>query len=307
MKPAFRNPFAAAIFAAAALTASSYAQTTLLTDNFDTETSFTANPNADQGGILAPATYTVGSPFGTPYQRRGTGVLELGFDGTTASGASRVFTDADYVTSPTPSTPRSASPFNIDASQVDWVGLVVGTTRAWLDGNGATTEFSALFRNDGTGNKWVNGANQGGLATYTSSLITLELRNTAGTGSPFNGTGSVAKLSRGTTNLGTYTLEQLTATNGKFALCAYNGNLGAGGTVDNFSIIATSTATLVPRWSGRSTALGRNHRQLLRPVVLRPQNHRSHLRAVRRCQRHLQPVVTNQPHHRHRRAWKLPT
>ena len=116
--------------------------------------------------------------------------------------------------------------------------------------NGATTEFSALFRNDGTGNKWVNGANQGGLATDTSSLITLELSNTAGTGSPFNGTGSVAKLSRGTTNLGTYTLEQLSATNGKFALCAYNGNGGAGGTVDNFSIIATSTATLVPRWSG---------------------------------------------------------
>ncbi len=249
MKSAFRNLFAAAIFVVA-LSTSTYAQTTLLTDNFDTEASFTANPNADQGGILAPATYTVGSPFGASSQRRGTGVLELGYDGTSSNPASRVYTDASYLNVANTLNSPVRITFDINASQVDWVGLVVGTTGAWLDGNGATTEFSALFRNDGTGNKWVNGANQGGLATDSSSLITLELRNTAGTGSPFNGTGSVAQLWRGTTNLGTYTLEQLSATNGRFALCTYNGNGGAGGTVDNLSIIATSTATLIPRWSG---------------------------------------------------------
>lgn len=249
MKPVSGNPFAAAIFAVA-LTTTSQAQTTLLTDNFDSETSFTANPNADQGGILAPATYTVGSPFGISNQRRGTGVLELGFDGTASSPASRVYTDANYVNVANTLNSPIRITFDISASQVDWVGLVVGTTGAWLDGNGATTEFSALFRNDGTGNKWVNGGNQGGLATDSSSLITLELRNSAGTGSPFNGTGSVAQIWRGTTNLGSYTLEQLSATNGRFALCTFNGNGGAGGTVDNLSIIATSTATLVPRWSG---------------------------------------------------------
>ena len=125
-----------------------------------------------------------------------------------------------------------------------------------MDGPGNVTEFSALFRNDGTGNKWVNGANQGDLATDAASLITLELSNTAGTGSPFNGTGSVAKLWRGTTDLGTYTLEQLSATNGRFALCTFNGNGGAGGTVDNFTITAISTATLFPAGAGRSTAIG---------------------------------------------------
>jgi len=236
--------------AAAALSAGAAAQTTLLTDNFNTEASFTASPNADQGGLLAPAIYTVGNPFGAPSQRRGAGVLELAFDGTTSSLGSRVYTDAGYANVANTLNSPVRITFDINAAQVDWVGLVVGTTSAWLDGNGATTEFSALFRNDGTGNKWVNGGNQGGLATDTSSLITLELRNTVGTGSPFNGTGSVAQLWRGTTNLGTYTLEQLSSTNGRFALCTYSGNFGAGGTVDNLSIITTSTATLVPRWSG---------------------------------------------------------
>jgi autotransporter-associated beta strand protein len=251
MKPAFRNPFFAAVLAAAAFNVSSYAQTTLLTDSFDTVTSFTANPNADQTGLLSPASYTVTHPFGgTPIQRRGTGVLEMAFDGTTAANASRIFTDADYINVANTRNSPIRITFDIGASQVDWVGIVVGTTAAWLDGNGAITEFSALFRNDGTGNKWVNGTNLAGLTTDSSSLITLELRNTAGTGSPFNGTGSVAQLWRGTTNLGTYTLEQLSATNGRFALCTFNGNGGAGGTVDNLSIIATSTATLVPRWSG---------------------------------------------------------
>jgi len=251
MKPAFRNPFFAAVLATAAFNVSSSAQTTLLTDHFDTVTSFTANPNADQTGLLSPAAYTVAHPFGgTPIQRRGTGVLEMAFDGTTAANASRIFTDADYINVANTRNSPIRITFDIGASQVDWVGIVVGTTAAWLDGSGATTESSALFRNDGTGNKWVNGANQGGLTTDASSLITLELRNTAGTGSPFNGTGSVAQIWRGTTNLGTYTLEQLSAINGKFALCTFNGNGGAGGTVDNLSIIATSTATLVPRWSG---------------------------------------------------------
>ena len=249
MKPAYHNPFAAALIAAATLSTSSYAQTTLLTDNFNAETSFTANPNADQGGLLAPATYTVGNPFGAAYQRRGTGVMELGYDGTTATQGSRIFTDVDYTTVANTLNSPVRITFDINAAQVDWVGFVLGTTSAWLDAGGTTTEFSALFRNDGTGNKWVNGANQGATATDTSSLITLELRNTAGTGSAFNGTGSVAQLWRGTTDLGTYTLDQLSATSGKFAFCTWNGNLGAGATIDNLNITATVTAA-PNRWSG---------------------------------------------------------
>ena len=249
MNSSFKTRLAAVL--AASLGAGASAQTALLSDNFDTEASFTANPNADQSGLLSPASYTVAHPFGgTPIQRRGTGVLEMAFDGTSATNASRIFTNADHVTIANTLNSPIRFAFDIGASQVDWVGLLVGTTGAWMDGSGATTEFSALFRNDGTGNKWVNGANQGGLTTDVSSLITLELRNTAGTGSAFNGTGSVAQIWRGTTDLGIYTLEQLNATNGRFGVCTFNGNGGAGGTVDNFSITATSTATLVPRWSG---------------------------------------------------------
>lgn len=71
----------------------------MLNDGFDSEPSFTANPNADQTGALAPASYQVGtSGFPNGTQRRGTGALELGFDGTSASGPARVFTNADFVT-----------------------------------------------------------------------------------------------------------------------------------------------------------------------------------------------------------------
>ena len=61
-------------------------------------------------------------------------MLELGFDGTNAIPASRVFTDADYVNVANTRNSPIRITFNINASQVDWVGLVVGTTGAWLDG-----------------------------------------------------------------------------------------------------------------------------------------------------------------------------
>jgi autotransporter-associated beta strand protein len=227
-------------------------QTLLLQDSFDAETSFSANPNSDQTGSLAPATYDVGvaTTFPGGQQRRGNGVLELGFNGTTSSSPSRVFTNADFVgVTNTLNSPIRIT-FTIDAAPADWVGFALGTSNAWVDSSGLVTEFSAIFNSTGGGTRWVNGVAAAFTATDTANLITLELRNTAGTGSPFNGTGSVAQLWRGTTNLGTFTLDQLNATNARFAFTTWNGNGGAGATVDNFTITATTSASFVARWSG---------------------------------------------------------
>lgn len=239
--------------------AQSSGQTLLLNDGFDSEPSFTANPNADQTGALAPASYQVGtSGFPNGIQRRGTGALELGFDGTSASGPTRVFTNADFVTFANTLNSPIRIRFVINAAPADWVGFLVGTSNGWMDGSGADTELSALFQASGGGTRWVNGSGAAFAVSDTSSEITLELSNTAGTGSAFNGTGSVAKLWRGTTNLGTFTLDQLNATNARFAFTTWNGNGGAGATIDDFSITATASPTLTPRWSGNLSAVWDN-------------------------------------------------
>jgi hypothetical protein len=235
MKPIFRNPFAAAIFAAATLTASSYAQTTLLTDDFNSETSFTANPNADQTGTLAGASYTVASLFGLNTSVRGAGVLEISPD---KEAGDRVIVNADYITYANTNDTAIRFSFTYDASSADWVGFSVGTDSAWMSSSG---ELNVLFTNSGTSAAWKNGVAQTAPTTFSyPQTITVELRGIAG-GSAFNGGGSVAEIWAGSTSIATYTLEQLNATNGKFAFNSYNGSSGAGGTVDNFSITAASS------------------------------------------------------------------
>jgi len=238
MKPVFRNPFAAAIFAAAtlALAANSYAQTTLLADDFNSETSFTANPNADQTGTLAGASYTVASLFGLNTSVRGAGVLEISPD---KEAGDRVIVNADYITFANTNDTAIQFSFTYDASSADWVGFSVGTDSAWMSSSG---ELNVLFTNSGTSAAWKNGVAQTAPTTFSyPQTITVELRGTAG-GSAFDGGGSVAEIWAGSTSIATYTLAQLNATNGKFAFNSYNGSSGAGGTVDNFSITASSNA-----------------------------------------------------------------
>jgi autotransporter-associated beta strand protein len=235
MKPLFRNSFAVAIFAVATLTASSYAQTTLLADDFNSETSFTANPNADQTGTLAGASYTVASLFGTNSSVRGAGLLEISPG---KEAGDRVIVNADYITYANTNDTAIQFSFTYDASSADWVGFSVGTDSAWMSSSG---ELNALFTNSGTSAAWINGVAQTAPTTFSyPQTITVELRGTAG-GSAFDGGGSVAEIWAGSTSIATYTLEQLNATNGKFAFNSYNGSSGAGGTVDNFSITAASS------------------------------------------------------------------
>ena len=220
-----------------ALASPASAAVTLLTDNFNTEASFTASPNADQSGDLAPASYTVTNPFaiGAGSASRGAGTLNLA---ETLAGT-MVTTSADYITfANTNDTPIQFT-FDVDSSLADVTGFIVGDG-GWYSSSGGT--FGAYVRSSGfsdvfTGTtKVVNNTNLG------SSTITikLELRDTLGTGSAFDGGGSVAQLWAGATDLGSFTLPQLTTTNGKFAFASYDGNTAINsGKVDNFSITAT--------------------------------------------------------------------
>ncbi len=226
------------------LVSSASAAVTLLTDNFNSEASFTATSNADQAGLLAGSTYDVHNSNGTApnyvgIATRGAGSLVI------APGTDRstVYTNADYISFA--NTYNTAIQFSFDYSSAQtgtgWVGFILGIDKtAWVDSPAVpgNTEFSALFRNNGTGSKWVNGTAQGALTSFTyPQTIKLELRGTDG-GSAFDNGGSVAQIWAGTTDLGTYTLDQLTTTNGYFGLASYRDG-GTGGTVDNFSITAT--------------------------------------------------------------------
>jgi MYXO-CTERM domain-containing protein len=224
-----------------ALASPAGAAVTLLTDNFNSVTSFTANPNADQTGVLVNSTYTVTYPWGagTPASR-GAGTLNLA---DTMTGA-MVTTGADYISFANANDTAIQFTFTVDSSQADVTGFMVGDG-SWYNTTGGL--LGAYVRSNGyadvftgtTNPKPVDNTNLG------SSTITfkLELRDTLGTGSAFDGGGSVAQLWAGATSLGTFTLPQLSATNGKFAFTSYNGDANSTaantGKVDNFSITAT--------------------------------------------------------------------
>lgn len=226
------NPFAIAALTCAFAT-SIHAQTALPPDNFSTEASFTASPNADQGGSLAPASYIISGIYGgTANSVRGAGVLEISKN----TPGNRVLPSVDYITHANAHNTAIQFSFDYDSSNTGngWVGFTVGTDTAEI---GQLGSFGALFKSGNIFNFNNNGIWGTGVP-LTPATITLELRGSDG-GSAFDGGGSVAQIWAGDTSIGTYTLVQLDANNGKFAFASNNQDLGAGGTFDNFIITAT--------------------------------------------------------------------
>lgn len=209
----------------------------LLSDNFNTVTSFTAASNADQSGPLAPASYTTSDAFGgTVTASRGAGSLVLG-------GADRFLLSQPLAYINFANTNNTPIQFSFDyvstsADPTDWVGFMVGQTSAWMDSAGANgpTEFSALFRNNGGGVRWLDGGAGTNFSYTKTGSITVELRNTVGTGSAFNGTGSVLQFWEGANSIGTFTIHQLDNTGGNSNFIITN---WGGGTIDNFRVTAT--------------------------------------------------------------------
>jgi hypothetical protein len=189
---------------------SSPAQIILLADNFNTVgvgNSFNDNDGlvADQSGTLAPLSYSLnsrnwdGSPAWEGYFQRGNGekMLLAGYDnpfaGNVFASVNRNFADtANSLNSPL----EIKFELNVTDSQVpeNWGTIAIGSAQNQFV-NHPSNKFSSLFRDNGQTQQFASGPEVGASMTFSDEdQITLLLSDTAGTGSAFNGNGSVAKI-----------------------------------------------------------------------------------------------------------------
>ena len=220
----------------------------LLTDNFNTESSFTATPNADQGGTMGPVTYL------NYAASRGTGALELG----SSSNSSRVnVSNFDY--DGAANTYDAPLEFKFDIGNFNpargsqWVGIMLGnSSNLWPDAG--STSFSAIFFENGVTQVFRDGILFSSTPTWSSSNITLTLSNNAGNGSAFDGDGTLATVWSGNQQIGSWSVPSLVAADVNFAFGSYlSFPNGSGLTVDNLSITATQISVVPEPTSSLAT------------------------------------------------------
>lgn len=103
-----------------------------------------------------------------------------------------------------------------DASDAsNWATIAIGSSQNVFV-NDAANKFSSLFRRNGGTQQFASGGMIGDTATYNpnGAWVTLLLSDTAGTGSPFSGSGSVVKFYIDGVLAATHTLAQMTANDG---------------------------------------------------------------------------------------------
>jgi hypothetical protein len=260
-----------ATVAALTITGSASA-TVLLTDNFNgIATGFgyvsATGYAADQGGALGSVSYTVSASDG--YWNAGRGNTNAALSGTpTAFGNGGTYAIAydngrfslnrDFALDANSANQALQISFNASATNFSnsngYGAFTVGSVQnvlPWESGG----KYGFIFQQ--TLNAQVydyTGAAQtefnDSYASYNSDLFTILLSNTAGTGSAFNGNGSVAKFYVGGNLVNTATLGQLGVGDGylTFATLAGNGGFGYGqANFDNLnvSVIPEPSAALL--------------------------------------------------------------
>jgi len=217
----------------------SQAQILLLSDDFNTYNgsfyTFNDTLTNDQAGALAPITYTATIPGGGYWEaQHGNGgyMLLLG-DGANAGDNN----------TPYGSTASLNHDFSVDANnanrplQIQFNGYIGNTPNSWywfsfVIGSAqnvsvfdARANFAIIPTVGSSMYVWGSGAAIQN-TTHSGNAYTVVLSDTAGTGSAFNGNGSVVKLYNGTTLVNTYTLNQLVAGDGYITFANYYGNGG---------------------------------------------------------------------------------
>ncbi len=190
------------------LAGSASAQTTLLTDSFDTvvlRDAFNDRLAADQTGTLAPLAYTIVGQDWEGFIQSGNGgnMLLAGYDPNSPLSGNmnqRVSLSRNFAIDANASNAPLEIEFNLivsNSSALDnWSTVAVGSSQnAFV--NAATNKFSSLFRDNGETEQWAAGVVAGNTLTFTDGdLITLVLSNANETGSAFadDGATDVAKL-----------------------------------------------------------------------------------------------------------------
>lgn len=186
---------------ALAITGSALAITTLLTDNFDSTNTYDVN-----GAAASRQTGTVTSSW-LGYANDGTWQTQIdnGHLLLTGDGNSAAQMGGESLTSNYGAAAEGPLSLSFDLRQAasntldDWMSVSIGNSAfsgdPWVEDAGVA--FSVLFRASG-GTSFVNG---GGASpsnwssnTATYSTVTIVLSDSVGTGSAFNGNGSLARI-----------------------------------------------------------------------------------------------------------------
>jgi hypothetical protein len=233
MKPT-KHPFIASCLALA-ITGSTHAAI-LLTDNFNGST--TGNDYvsatgyaADQGGTLGSVSYTVAGPGFWWNTQRGNGGGAVAYDNGRFSLNHDFATDANsYNQALQISFDAYASGFS---NAVGWGSFAVGSSQN-VFGFDAGSKFGFAFRQSKSAETYafsggtLNTVGDNSYSSFASDSFTILLTDTAGIGSAFNGSGSVAKLFVGGNLLSTTTLDQLGVGDGYLSFGGMPGAWGAG-------------------------------------------------------------------------------
>ncbi len=226
------------------LTPAAHAGTILFTDNFSVANTSAATFNQDnastQGGTLAPLNYTLKTA--TPdwiAQHSNAGNLLLASDNASPSVGS-VSLNRNFATDANAAANQLLQvSFNIVSvsnytDPLNWAQFNIGDAQN-LQLSNVGVGLGLMFRQNGSGAIWSQG---GALATFTYSpndLATITLSNTAGTGSAFNGTGSLATVRVGASVFENIAIPQQSI--GYTTFSAYNFDQKFGvGRFDNFSV-----------------------------------------------------------------------
>ena len=182
----------------------------LLTDNYNTnnntDSTFNNTLGADQGGLLATVSYNIASGAYWQVQHGNGGAMLL-------TGYSRVSLDHDFSAEAN----SYDSPITIDfgylhASSSGWGSFVISGQKPDYIQN-STVIFGELFTGAGGTQLFNGGASPyaTGSGFVNDSNIRFVLSNTAGTGSAYNGAGSLLTIYSNNTQINQVTLPQLTS------------------------------------------------------------------------------------------------
>ncbi|MFM2199149.1 MAG: hypothetical protein RLZZ505_2581 [Verrucomicrobiota bacterium] len=228
---------------ALAISGSANAATLLLSDDFNDNpngdgSTFNNNLSSTQSGTLVGTTYTVvGGSYLTQHSN-GSRLLVA----TDSWGNGSVSLNNNFAIQANAADQALRISFNIKsvesyADTTRWVQFNVGASQNLAVGDSGVSA-GILFRVNGATELHGSGGDVNGDGTWAAdNLVTITLSGPGGVGSAFDGTGSEASISVGSTNYGPFTLEPQPA-NAYLTFSAFNYGLDQFGlgTFDNLSV-----------------------------------------------------------------------
>ncbi len=218
----------------------------LLSDNFDSASNgagaFNSTLAADQQGLLAPLSYSVtghDADYKIQHGNGGQMLMAAWYGGQSLDLRASLNHNFAGETNGLNKPLKVQYDLRITDSPnaTNWTAIAIGSAQnAFV--NTAPNKFSSLFRHNGGTQQFASGGDISNGCTWTAagSTIAVILSDTAGTGSPFNGNGSMAKLYVNGTLAGTYPLAQLSAADGYITFEGY----GVFTNIDNLNISVVS-------------------------------------------------------------------